>query len=73
MTPQSNFPLSHSQLLRMWAEPSTHRPPVWRFSLEDVATGQRAGFADLEELICHLLELMETPAANPPHPDLPSP
>lgn len=75
MTRQHNFPLSHSQLLRMWAEPSNCRSPVWRFSLEDVATGQRAGFADLDELIRHLLELMETPATNPlnPNPLLPQP
>jgi len=73
MTRQSNFPLSRSQMLRMWAEPSTHRPPVWRFSLEDVATGQRHGFADLEALICHLLALMERPTANPLPPDLTSP
>lgn len=74
MTPQSNFPLSHSQMLRMWAEPSTRRPPVWRFSLEDVATGERAGFADLDALISHLLELMETSAVNPLHsnPNLPN-
>ena len=31
--------------------------------------------ADLDELICHLLELMETPAINPlhPNPTLPQP
>lgn len=48
-----------AQLLRMWIEQPTQRPPVWRFSLEDVKTGQRHGFADLDALICHLLELME--------------
>lgn len=69
MKRQSNFPLSHSQMLRMWAESATHRPPVWRFSLEDVATGERTGFADLDELISHLLALMETPATNPLHPN----
>ena len=75
MTLHSISPLSHSQMLRMWAEPATHRPPVWRFSLEDVATGERTGFADLDELIGHLLELMETPATNPLHPNplLPQP
>ena len=67
MTRQSKILLSHSQLLRMWAEPSIHRPPVWRFSLEDVTTGERTGFADLDELISHLLELMETPAVNSLH------
>jgi hypothetical protein len=43
----------------MWVEHSTHRPPVWRFSLEDVETGERSGFGDLDHLICHLLALME--------------
>lgn len=67
--------LSHSQMLRMWAEPSTRRPPVWRFSLEDVTTGQRTGFADLDELISHLLALMETPVPTPlyPKPTQPQP
>lgn len=63
MTQLSNCTLAHSHLLRMWAEPSTCRPPTWRFSLEDVATGQRTGFANLDELISHLLELMDPPAA----------
>lgn len=64
MTHQCSFPLSHSQMLRMWAEPFSCRPPIWRFSLEDVTTGQRVGFADLDGLIRHLLELMETPATT---------
>lgn len=55
----TKFPPYRSQLLRMWAEQPARRPPVWRFSLEDVETGQRCGFADLDALICHLLELME--------------
>ena len=48
-----------SQLLRMWVEETTDRMPVWRFSLEDVETGTRNGFADLDALIYHLLDLME--------------
>jgi hypothetical protein len=43
----------------MWVEPSPRCLPHWRFSLEDVATGQRCGFADLDALICHLLEQMD--------------
>jgi len=43
----------------MWVEQSAHRSPVWRFSLEDVETGQRQGFGDLDHLIFHLLALME--------------
>lgn len=63
MSMPTRFPPYRSQLLRMWVEPAGSRAPIWRFSLEDVGTGQRAGFADLDELICHLLEMMETPAA----------
>lgn len=66
MTHTNEFPRYQSQLLRMWAEQPARRPPVWRFSLEDVGTGQRCGFADLDALITHLLELMETPAAIEP-------
>ncbi|MEZ4664060.1 MAG: hypothetical protein R2911_41535 [Caldilineaceae bacterium] len=66
MAYQRSLPHYHAQVLRIWAEPSAHRPAVWRFSLEDVGTGQRAGFADLDGLICHLLELMERPAAIEP-------
>lgn len=50
----------------MWAEQPARRPPVWRFSLEDVATGERYGFADLDALICHLLALIETPPPTEP-------
>lgn len=58
--PLANKPLPYqAKLLRMWVEPSTHRPPVWRFSLEDVETGKRCGFGDLDHLIAHLLTLMD--------------
>lgn len=57
------FPPYRSQLLRMWVEPAGARAPVWRFSLEDVSSGQRAGFADLDALITHLLALMEERSA----------
>lgn len=59
MTLQTNRPLYRAQLLRMWLEQPAHRSPRWRFSLEDVETGARIGFADLDALICHLLDLME--------------
>jgi len=59
MAHPNKFPRYQSQLLRMWAEQPARRPPVWRFSLEDVGTGQRSGFADLDALITHLLALME--------------
>jgi thiosulfate/3-mercaptopyruvate sulfurtransferase len=56
--------LYRAQLLRMWLDPSTQRPGRWRFSLEDVETGVRVGFADLEALILYLLSQMEHPVAH---------
>jgi len=38
-------------LLRLWSEPCQNQAPVWRFSLQDVASGERYGFADLESLL----------------------
>jgi hypothetical protein len=40
-------------VLRSWHEcyPCSETPSVWRFSLEDPATRQRRGFADLESLM----------------------
>ena len=55
----TKFPQYRSQLLRMWVEHTEHQSPVWRFSLENISTGERNGFADLDALICFLLELME--------------
>jgi hypothetical protein len=49
----------------MWIEPSSRYPCHWRFSLEDVGSGQRFGFADLDALIMHLLALMEEQPASP--------
>jgi hypothetical protein len=43
----------------MWSESPAHRLPAWRFSLEDTSTGVRSGFADLDALIEHLMDLME--------------
>ena len=61
-----NRPLPYrANLLRMWVEPTSHCTPVWRFSLENVETGERNGFGDLDQLICHLLALMEEPLAPP--------
>lgn len=59
MRPQRRSPPYQAQLLRIWVESPAGHQPVWRFSLEDVTTGQRTGFADLDALICHLLNLME--------------
>jgi hypothetical protein len=59
MPNQTKLPLYRAQVLRMWVDSPVHHPPVWRFSLEDVGTGVRSGFADLDALIHHLLDLME--------------
>ena len=45
--------------MRMWTDAPAQRLPVWRFSLEDISTGERSGFADLDALIEHLQNLME--------------
>ena len=59
MTHQTKLLLYRSHLLRMWLETSPSHPPRWRFSLEDVSSGARVGFADLDALTYHLLALME--------------
>ena len=59
MLNQTKFPRYRSQVLRMWSESPAHQLPVWRFSLEDISTGERSGFADLDALIEHLVDLME--------------
>jgi hypothetical protein len=59
MPNRTKLPLYRAQILRMWIDSPTHHPPVWRFSLEQVGTGVRSGFADLDALIEHLLDLME--------------
>jgi hypothetical protein len=61
MPEQTNLLLYRAQILRMWAEAPAQHLPSWRFSLEDVRTGVRSGFADLDALIEHLMDLMEQP------------
>ncbi len=47
-----------SYLLRLWcAEESEAK--CWRVSLEDPRTGERLGFAGLEELFAFLLQALE--------------
>ena len=43
-------------VLRLWQErpASLGRPAVWRFSLEDIRSRQRRGFASLEGLMAFL-------------------
>lgn len=38
-----------SYLLRLWRE-ANHEDPVWRASLDDPISGERVGFAGVEEL-----------------------
>ncbi|MCB0174956.1 MAG: hypothetical protein KDJ97_30895 [Anaerolineae bacterium] len=48
----------HAYLLRFWGE-RIHIPEdavVWRFSLEDPHTGERRGFANLQQLLAFLDE-----------------
>jgi hypothetical protein len=40
-------------LLRLWRIEDGEKA-IWRASLQDVRTGQRLGFADLDEAIAHL-------------------
>lgn len=44
-------------LLRMWRAKS--RDPGWRASLEEPRSGQRIGFASLEQLFAFLMEQAE--------------
>jgi hypothetical protein len=46
--------------LTIWQERpgETDRPAVWRYSLEDVHTGQKRGFGSLEQMLVFLHELM---------------
>ena len=41
----------HAWLLRMWRE-TPYAP--WRIALENVSTGERKGFADLETMLAYL-------------------
>jgi len=59
MPNRTKLPLYRAQILRMWTDAPADRLPAWRFSLEDISTGIRSGFADLDALIEHLMDLME--------------
>jgi hypothetical protein len=60
---KSNPPTKHqSFLLRAWQDQTNQEQPNWRFSLEEVQTHQRRGFANLEELYAFLkAQLVERP------------
>jgi hypothetical protein len=49
----------HAYVLRFWREggPPADPPAVWRFSLEDVETGERRGFINLDTLVAFLRTL----------------
>ena len=49
---------SRSYLMRLWATGVTNQQ-VWRASLEDVQSGERRGFANLEQLFVFLMEQTE--------------
>ncbi len=64
------LPRHRAYLLRCWEERS-QSVSVWRFSLEEVHTNQRRGFASLEGLRAYLEKEMADEAAGPPAPHLP--
>jgi hypothetical protein len=43
-------------VLRLWREQmdADDQPAVWRFSLDDTATGKRYGFGNIEALVAYL-------------------
>ena len=49
---------SRSYLVRLWPTGAAEQQ-VWRASLEDVRSGQRRGFANLEQLFVFLMEQTE--------------
>jgi hypothetical protein len=51
-------PTTHSYLLRLWPTGSAGQQ-VWRASLEHVQTGERLGFATLEQLFVFLMQQTE--------------
>lgn len=56
-TEQPNY---HAYLLRLWRVDAQRTGAAsWRASLEDPHTGLRLGFATLEQLFAHLIEVSE--------------
>jgi hypothetical protein len=49
---------SRSYLLRLWLAGAAE-PAVWRASLEHVQTGERLGFANLEQMFVFLMQQTE--------------
>ena len=58
-TDQNQQPIhSRSYILRLWCE-SEPQAGNWRASLEDPSTGERFGFASLEQLFVFIMERTE--------------
>ena len=53
MVTKDDIPNRRSYILRLWVE-DIKDEWVWRFSLEDTFTGERKGFARLEELFTYV-------------------
>ena len=53
-------------LLRLWPENSSAEGAAcWRAMLEDGRSGERVGFANLEQLFTHLMQLAEATGKSP--------
>jgi hypothetical protein len=51
-------PIVRSYLLRLWPAGSAGKQ-IWRASLENMQTGERLGFANLEQLFMFLMQQTE--------------
>lgn len=60
---KSNFRVYQSYLLRLWKE-GFDPNPVWRASLQNVASGECNNFASLDELFQFLQQQSETSIAE---------
>ena len=63
-TMDNQQPTARSYLLRLWPTGSAGQQ-VWRASLEQVQTGERLGFATLEQLFVFLMQQTED-VSEPP-------
>jgi hypothetical protein len=58
----------HAYLLRLWqvkpAPGGSSGEPVWRASLENPHTGERVGFAGLDDLVGYLRHQMDASAST---------
>ncbi len=50
----SEYPRRYGYILHLW-----NSPGYWRASLEDLETGKRSGFENLEQLFTYLMDLAE--------------